>query len=218
MKQESIMNAEQFKSKIESRAKIVYGFDEFGKSKLKIDEHNSEIFENIFKYFAQDPNGKYDLNKGLMLQGNVGSGKSKFMELFKFNQKSSYVIKSARILVDEYCEKEEGGPGLINRYSKLIHNKAVDLTYGQKEIGLCIDDIGTEREGMHMGTRMDVIQNLILNRYDLLHDLSGKTHFTTNLTPTELEHKYGIRFRSRLNEMFNQIAFPETTPDRRKNN
>jgi hypothetical protein len=216
IQEESLMNANQFKLKIENTAKTVYGIGPDGKSKLNIDEHNAEIFENIFKYFTQDPSGLYDLNKGLMLQGNVGTGKSKFMELFRYNQKSSYVIKSARTLVDEYCEEKDGGPVLISRYSRLINNKAVDLTFGQKEIGLCIDDVGTEREGMHYGTRMDVIQNLILNRYDRHHELAGKTHFTTNLTPSELEQKYGIRFRSRLNEMFNQIIFPETTPDRRR--
>lgn len=218
MREESILTAIDFEKKIQQRSKIVYGTDSEGNSKLKIDEFNSDIFTNMYKYFTNDPTGKYDLNKGLMLQGNVGSGKSKFMELFKFNQKSSYMIKSARIISDEYSEKETGGAQIIKKYSNIIQSTAIDLTYGQKEIGLCIDDIGTENESMHMGTRLDSIQNIILNRYDRLDYLIGKTHFTTNLTPSELEKKYGLRFRSRLNEMFNQVIFPESTPDRRRNN
>jgi hypothetical protein len=42
------------------------------------------------------------------------------------------------------------------------------------------------------------------------------THATTNLSASDLEALYGNRLRSRMREMFNLIAFPNNTPDKRK--
>jgi hypothetical protein len=38
---------------------------------------------------------------------------------------------------------------------------------------------------------------------------------TTNLSSSEIEDYYGLRVRSRLREMFNLIAFPSSTKDKR---
>jgi hypothetical protein len=37
-----------------------------------------------------------------------------------------------------------------------------------------------------------------------------------NLNSAEIEKKYGLRVRSRMREMFNLVAFPADTPDKRK--
>lgn len=214
---ESIVTAGWYKKKLENRAIEIYGVDDEGKCKFKIDEFNSDIFNNLYRYFYADKQSKYDLDKGILLLGNTGTGKSNLMDLFRFNPKCSYVIKSARMLADDYSDKDKGGAQYLKKYSGLIKNTAVELSFGQKEIGLCIDDAGTEVDSMHMGNRINVIENLILNRYDNKSFLKSKTHITTNYGIKEMEERYGYRVRSRLSEMFNLVVMPSSTPDRRRN-
>ena len=56
---------------------------------------------------------------------------------------------------------------------------------------------------------------ILLSRYDMFIHHQMKTHITTNLNGDEIEEMYGIRVRSRMRELFNLIAFDETTKDKR---
>lgn len=206
-----ILTAEEFRAKKEDQAKQVYGIGLDGKSMFKLDEYNSDIFVGLCQYFAGDPTGPYELSKGICLQGHVGAGKSKLMELFKFNPHQSFVIKSARKVAYEF---QKDGADAIIKYSDPIPTLSFKTdAFGQEWFGICFDDIGTENEQKHFGNSSNVVADIILNRYD--HgSLKGKTHITTNLTPTQIEVMYGPRVRSRFREMFNQVAMPHG-PDRR---
>jgi hypothetical protein len=57
---------------------------------------------------------------------------------------------------------------------------------------------------------------IILSRYDYYHSFGMQTHLTTNLNSSEIEKQYGLRMRSRLREMFNLIAFPVETGEKRR--
>ena len=57
---------------------------------------------------------------------------------------------------------------------------------------------------------------IILSRYDYFHAFQMLTHITTNLNSAEIENRYGLRVRSRMRELFNLIAFPSGTLDKRK--
>ncbi len=206
-----ILTAEKFREKKEVEAKQVYGVGNDGKSLFVLDQFNSEIFSNLCKYFSGDETGPYNLNKGICLQGHVGAGKSKLMELFKFNQKQSFIIKSARKVAYEF---QEDGAKAIVKYSDPIPTLSFKRdAFDQDWFGVCFDDIGTEGEQKHFGNSSNVVADIILNRYDH-SSLKGKTHITTNLTPTQIEAMYGARVRSRFREMFNQITMPYG-PDRR---
>jgi DNA replication protein DnaC len=50
---------------------------------------------------------------------------------------------------------------------------------------------------------------------DLFISKKVKSHLTTNLSASELEHHYGNRVRSRLRESFNLIAFNNNSKDKR---
>jgi DNA replication protein DnaC len=81
--------------------------------------------------------------------------------------------------------------------------------------GICFDDLGTEdTEKAHYGNRTNVMEKIILNRYD--HCRNKLTHFTTNLTAEQIKETYGLRVTDRLREMVNVLDFPTGTKSFRK--
>ena len=69
---------------------------------------------------------------------------------------------------------------------------------------MIIDDLGTEpREVMEFGNVYTPLIDLITTRYEE----QLYTIFTTNLTPAQLEEKYGKRIVDRLNEMVEKVVF-----------
>ena len=69
---------------------------------------------------------------------------------------------------------------------------------------MIVDDLGTEpREVMEFGNVYTPLIDLITTRYEeQLYII-----FTTNLTPAQLEEKYGKRIVDRLNEMVEKVVF-----------
>ena len=73
---------------------------------------------------------------------------------------------------------------------------------------MIVDDLGTEpREVMEFGNVYTPLIDLITTRYE--EQLF--TIFTTNLTPAQLEEKYGKRTVDRLNEMVEKVVFENGT-------
>lgn len=69
---------------------------------------------------------------------------------------------------------------------------------------IIVDDLGTEpREVMEFGNVYTPLIDLITTRYEE----QLYTIFTTNLTPAQLEEKYGKRIVDRLNEMVEKVVF-----------
>ena len=69
---------------------------------------------------------------------------------------------------------------------------------------MIVDDLGTEpREVMEFGNVYTPLIDLITTRYEE----QLYTIFTANLTPAQLEEKYGKRIVDRLNEMVEKVVF-----------
>ena len=69
---------------------------------------------------------------------------------------------------------------------------------------MIVDDLGTEpREVMEFGNVYTPLIDLITTRYEE----QLYTIFTTNLTPAQLEEKYGKRIVDRLKEMVEKVVF-----------
>ncbi|MFZ4464039.1 MAG: hypothetical protein ACOYN5_09325 [Bacteroidales bacterium] len=178
---------------------------------FRIDENNEQIIKALCCYFTGHPDAdKYGINlsKGILLLGGVGCGKTTIMKAFSSNQYQSYKVISARALGYEFSEN---GFKSIIQYSR-TENIALN-PFGQTELGLCIDDLGTDEERKHYGEKVNALAEIILNRYDNLH--RTQTHITSNLNATMIESAYGPRIRSRMREMFNVLSFNSKAPDRR---
>lgn len=183
---------------------------DYYKSKYTIDDANKSVVENMCMYFTEEK-GKYDLNKGLMLIGGVGIGKTTLMEFFRRNQKASYRLMSCREIESDFSSEGEKSVAYCSYNVQIATNSN---PFGHQEIGFCFDDLGTEANGKHFGKEKNVIAEIILNRYDNRLPYHY-THLTTNLTAEEIRSQYGTRVTDRMREMFNIITFDKNAKSRR---
>ena len=189
--------------------KILTFLDAKGKSYLgkgfRIYDEDIEILSKLCNYFIRDEENcaKYNLdpNKGLLLSGPVGCGKTSLMKLLRFlvpHQKQYEVISSRNVTF------------AFNH----IGFKTIE-DYGNSGF-FCFDDLGVEPVGRFYGKDYNVLGEIFLSRHELLLNFKVKTHATTNLNAAELEKRYGERVRSRMRQLFNLIAFDEKARDKRQ--
>lgn len=131
-------------------------------------------------------------NKGVLVLGNVGIGKTwafKNAGTYRFEKDFESIVNAftANEIVAKYCSTTEGG---IDGVKKLISYQL------QGRLDIFIDDIGTEVEASHYGSKMDIIEWIILE----LYNKPIKMSFTTNLNLEGLTKRYGVRVIDRLKE------------------
>jgi hypothetical protein len=196
----------------------------FGKN-FKLYEEDEVLLFKLCIYFIKDYDYckklKIDPNKGLLLSGPVGCGKTSLMKLLQHivPHRRPYELTPARNIVFSFNN---------NGYSVIEH-------YGSTHYH-CFDGLGIEPIGRYFGKDCNVMGEILLSRYDLfchpesppvarLNDKVGqgragsqkiKTHAITHLKAEALKDHYGNQVYSRIRELFNWIAFDETTKDKRK--
>lgn len=183
---------------------------------LVVDDTNREVMFALCRYFTgheafEKMQEGWSLNKGIMLCGLQGRGKSFVMSLFASNQRRSYKVISCRVLADKFADD---GHEVLHVWSNPLYVPTHHDTFWQNEIGVCFDDLGTENTKKNYGNQVNVMENIILNRYDMGSMPYYYTHVTTNLSSDEIEQAYGTRVRSRMRQMFNMITLGGE--DRRK--
>jgi len=175
-----------------------------------------EFCKPVIKKMIQYCRGESDLNhqKGLLLMGGVGSGKTllmrgynKFICQFRndavyfypgYSEVATYNLVSGFAQYGyEIFNKEI--TGIFNNQSKRV---TANVTVRLLNCNLFIDDIGSEDTTAFYGNSTNVVYILLLRRYD---DLKYKTYGTTNLDANALRSYYGDRVFSRMKEMFNVI-------------
>ena len=192
------------------------GRQDFGNN-FQLYPEDYPIIKKLAAYFLKDKitcdQEKIQLQKGILLSGPVGCGKTSLMHLMKYfgnHQQSIYVLKPCREVSFEF---NKDGYEVMNRYGRNSFSKS-----GHTEIPrhYCFDDLGTENNLKYFGNECNVMAEVLLTRYDLFVSRKLVTHLTTNLSASEIEKMYGNRVRSRLRELCNLIAFPAGTADKRK--
>jgi len=177
---------------LQAKGKFLFG------QNFKILEEDHKILYKLCVYSIQDEERcnalNIDPNKGILLSGPVGCGKTTLMKLLRHltPNKRAYKIIPCRNAVFSF-----------NHLGfKTIEDYGNDGYY-------CFDDIGIEPTGKHFGVESDVIGEILLSRYDLFSNPINKikTHGTTNLNADEIEERYGNRVRSRMRELFSRALF-----------
>lgn len=173
---------------------------------FKLNPEDKRIIYKLMIYFIRDEEtcAQYgiDLEKGILLNGPVGCGKTSLMTLMRHfaYPGHNFIMKTTREIASEFNQE---GYQVIQKYGK-TSNKIY-----------CFDDLGVENNMKYFGNECNTIAEIILQRYDLQIMEGTITHATTNLIAAELEELYGNRVRSRLRSMFNLISFPEVIQDKR---
>jgi len=160
----------------------------YGK-KLILHADNTPLIRAICFFFSKDERFetelKFDLNKGLLIRGVSGLGKTYLFRCIEKNEIRPLDIVSM-IDISENV-KEEG---------------SYDLQYKNM---LYLDDVGTEEPIVnHYGTKINWFKNFI-EMYYLKNKPFNRLVISTNNSFDEIEGKYGFRVRSRVKDMFNII-------------
>jgi hypothetical protein len=177
---------------------------------FKIDAENEEHIKSLILYFmgsAEFEKEKYSLYRGNCLRGNVGTGKSMLMRIFSqkgdlnFTQERNFKTVSCIKIYSDFCRN---GFGTLEQYVhfNILEEKSIINTY-------CFDDFGEEKEPANYYGKdaINIMEYILLSRYDNWQSNYQITHLTTNLTPKQIEDKYGERVRSRISEMCNEYIF-----------
>lgn len=184
---------------LEAKGKLLFG------TKFKIYREDREVIYKLCLYFIRDKARceqlGIDVDKGLLLSGPVGCGKTSLMKLLKFMvpHRRPYEVIPCRNIVFAF---NHVGYKIIGDYGN-SHS-------------FCFDDLGVESDGVHFGKDCNVMGEILLSRYELFINHRFKTHATTNLNAQELGERYGNRVRSRMRELFNLIGFDSHSRDKRK--
>jgi len=169
-----------------------------------LDDRNEKTIYTILRYFLKDENfneygqvkNKSSINKGLLIYGDNGVGKTKLFsilqnvgkELLDYGCKDLWFISvSTGSFVEKYMRstQDKGSNFLISNYYRCK---------------LYIDDLGKEKKAFKSD---EIFEEVLYER----HRFDSKTFVTTNLTPVEISERYGPRIGDRLPEMFNIIRW-----------
>lgn len=176
---------------------------------------NDETLANIkplMYYFMEDPAffecvnlshiSQPSFNKGLLIVGNYGNGKTSTMMAFErvFKEHTGYSFKSysANEVVEMYERTTNEDRGIF--YQKMDSGKRY------------FDDVKTEKEASNFG-KVNLFKEILETR----ERLNRKTYITCNFKKgfpedvnaalDEFEEKYGERVYDRIFKMFNIIVF-----------
>lgn len=178
---------------------------------FKILESDYQIIYKLIAYFLKDEptcfQNNINLNKGILLSGPIGCGKTSIMNILKYltPTEHKFFVKPCRDISFEFIQD---GYQIIHKYSK-------GKLYEFEPKTICFDDLGTESNLKYYGNECNVMAEILLSRYDVYIAKRIQTHITTNLSASEIESQYGNRVRSRMRELFNLIAYDNNSKDKR---
>lgn len=183
---------------LEAKGKMMFG------RKFKIYREDREVLYKLCLYFIRDKARceqlGIDVEKGLLLSGPVGCGKTSLMKLLK------HIVPHQRPYEVIPCRN------IVFGFNHVGHKIITD--FGNSH-SYCFDDLGVEPVGVYFGKECNVLGEILLSRYELFMDHKLKTHATTNLNAQELEDRYGNRVRSRMRQLFNLVGFDQRSRDKR---
>lgn len=167
-----------------------------------IREEMKPAYNDILHWAVMDYAGNLDPDKGLLLWGDIGTGKSTMLRIIRNfcgdvrpivdGKRYSFGITNVIDVCADYADESSGGGyRAIRRY---IENPRQ-----------AFDELGSETVPTgRYGNFENVMQYIFQSRYDNRNHQF--THATTNLTVDQIRDVYDERIYDRFKEMFNFVA------------
>ncbi len=160
-------------------------------------------YKKVYEYFLKRSKNK--CKKGILVIGGLGVGKSAMMKVMQRVFKDT---ESRFKWVNAYDLKD---------LSEVYTTSQIKEMYGYDlKMDLYIDDIGISVDVKRYGNTVNIITEMLMERYDLFIASGYKTHLSSNLltsitndvhnTPT-LKSVYGARILDRIKEMTEVVKF-----------
>lgn len=150
--------------------------------------------------------GRLDPQKGLMLHGDIGTGKTTMLEIARvFTQAMRPRDDRGRL----YGFRTTSAIGVASAFNSEGYDGI--RTYCETD-RQAFDDLGLEpRSVNYYGTRVNPMQHVLLARYDRWTSRGDFTHVTTNLNLQGIQQEYGDQVYDRCKQMFNMVEFAGKT-------
>lgn len=159
-----------------------------------IDDNNREVLRFLLYYFNDCPLAEevfpgrgYKLHKHIMLQGNVGTGKTLLMEIFseylRYTGNPNFFYNlSVTQMINYYT--------LHNNLDRYTFNEEENKGFQCKPVNICLNDIGVQTTTFYgMDTKV-LTEEFLHARNEIWSQFHLKAHVTTNLSIEQLKEKY----------------------------
>jgi len=162
-----------------------------------------EVYKRLIQFFHADPEFEGDLDKGFILMGPTGTGKTMAMEIMRKYR----TIDDTKFIINNRLYRMNFDIIDVNRMvNQFMDNSFDGIQVYCNRFLICMDDIGTEIEQVkHYGNTLDVVSHVLAERYAK----KLMTFATTNYPISVLEDKYDDRVISRMYALFNFIEMKE---------
>lgn len=170
---------------------------------VTIDQYNRGVIVQMVKWFIGDPTCELELQKGILLTGPVGTGKT-------------YLFSTMQALsISAMIETRQFRMARCVDVAELVRSQNADQKTASKAAARlekmhhghwCFDDLGHEPNSVKVwGDDRYVMEPILSRRYNAFIAGDCITHATTNLSKERLREFYGDRIADRFTEMFNIV-------------
>ena len=170
---------------------------------LVVEEVNKRKIAEMVSFFTGHETKNLNPRKGIYLYGATGRGKTMIMKsLLALCAMIENKLKAAEQQFTSRRFTMSNAKSIVTELAQLKKPEVLKKYYSGV---LCIDDLGMEDTYKLWGNDMNVVGDIIVERYIQYQQTGQLTHATSNIVCEDWKAKYGDRVDGRMNEMFNVI-------------